>query len=121
MGFKSALRERALREGFSDIRICRPDAAPELADRLAAFLKAGFHGQMRWMSERTAWRADPRALWPEIKSVVMLAENYAPRTDAMRMLARKECGNISVYARNRDYHELVKKRAAEATDRREAE
>ena len=90
--------------------ICRPDAIPEAAGRLRAFVDQGFHGQMAWMAERMAWRGDPAALWPEARSVVMLAEPYTPDSDPLADLDQRDCGNISVYARHRDYHDLVKKR-----------
>lgn len=55
-------------------------------------------------------RSDPRKLWPEARSIVMLGMNYGPAGDPLATLARKSAGNISVYARNRDYHELIKGR-----------
>lgn len=110
MSLKDRLREQAKTEGFAAIGICRPDAIPEAQDRLLTYLKIGFHGQMSWMADRTQWRGDPAALWPEARSVIMLAEPYTPDHDPIDSLAHKGCGNISVYARNRDYHDLVKKR-----------
>ena len=71
---KARLIETALAEGFVAAKICRPDAVPEAAERLNAFLEAGHHGQMNWLTERTGWRGDPTALWPEARSVMMLAE-----------------------------------------------
>jgi epoxyqueuosine reductase len=70
----------------------------------------GHHGQMAWMAERMHWRGDPTALWPEARSVIMLAEAYTPDEDPLANLDRPEVATISVYARNRDYHDLVKKR-----------
>ena len=90
--------------------VCRPDAIPQAAGRLAAFLDKGHHGQMGWMAERVHWRGDPAALWPEARSVVMLAESYAPEGDPMAGLAERERGVISAYARGQDYHDLVKKK-----------
>ena len=107
---KEALVSRALEEGFSLCRVCRPGDIPQAADRLRAFLEAGYHGQMGWMAERTAWRGDPAALWPEARSVIMLAENYTPDCDPMEVVGQPESAAISVYARNRDYHDVVKKR-----------
>ncbi len=107
---KARLREEAGAAGFTAMGICRPDAVPELPERLAAFLAEGRHGQMGWMAERTAWRADPSALWPDCRSVVMLAESYAPRHDPLAVLDRPDRAGISVYAHGRDYHDLVKKR-----------
>ena len=96
--------------GFSDVRITRPDAIPLAASRLSEFLAKGHHGQMTWMSDRAHWRGDPAALWPEAKSVVMLAETYGPDQDPMAALDTREAGAISVYAQGRDYHDVVKKR-----------
>ncbi|MFO1105640.1 MAG: tRNA epoxyqueuosine(34) reductase QueG [Amaricoccus sp.] len=108
--FATALKARALGEGFSACGICAPDAIPQAAPRLRGFLAAGHHGAMRWMADREAWRGDPTALWPEARSVVMLAEAYTPDDDPLALLDRPDLGSVSVYARGRDYHDLVKKR-----------
>lgn len=108
--FKTRLVQQAIAEGFVSCRICRPWDVPEVADRLATFVDQGFHGQMGWMAERQHWRGDPAKLWPEAKSVIMLAESYTPDEDPMAAVARTNHGAISVYARNKDYHDLVKKR-----------
>ncbi|THD73748.1 tRNA epoxyqueuosine(34) reductase QueG [Thalassobius vesicularis] len=107
---KARLIQQALAEGFDACRICAPDAIPQVPGRLAAFLEAGRHGQMRWMEERVAWRGDPQALWPEAKSVIVLGESYTPEHDPMAVIGQGDRGAISVYAQNRDYHDLVKKR-----------
>ena len=91
------------------VGVCRPDAIPEAVGRLARFLDDEHHGQMGWMAERTAWRGDPAALWPAARSVVMLAQSYAPEHDPLDDLARPERGAVSVYAQGRDYHDTVKK------------
>ena len=90
--------------------VCGPDSIPEAPERLAAFLGAGMHGQMGWMEGRAAWRADPRALWPEARSVVMLAESYAPEADPLEATRRRDHAAVSVYAQGRDYHDVVKRR-----------
>ncbi|MBV7410886.1 tRNA epoxyqueuosine(34) reductase QueG [Maritimibacter sp. DP1N21-5] len=110
MGIYDTIRERALAEGFSAMGVMRPDALPELPDRLAAFVDAGRHGDMGWMAERMNWRGNPAALWPEAKSVIMLAEVYTPDHDPMEVVGQPDRGAISVYAQNRDYHDVVKKR-----------
>lgn len=107
---KSRLIAQARAEGFDLTRICRPDAVPEVPARLAAFLAHGYHGQMGWLADRAAWRGDPAALWPEARSVIVLGESYTPEEDPLAGLALPDRGVISVYARNRDYHDLVKKR-----------
>ena len=90
--------------------VCHPDAIPEAKERLAKFIAEGRHGQMGWMAERMNWRGDPAALWPDARSVIMLAEAYTPDEDPMEIVGRPDRGAISVYARNRDYHDIVKKR-----------
>ncbi len=104
------LRAQALEVGFADMGICAPDAMPETAGRLQDFLKAGLHGEMGWMERRATWRGSPTALWPEARSVIMLADNYGPDEDPLKLLPMRDRGNISAYARNKDYHDPLKKR-----------
>ena len=108
--FKARLVARGLEEGFSKVGICAPDAVPEAAERLAAFLAAGRHGQMGWLAERQAWRGSAAALWPAARSVIMLAETYGPVGDPLAVLAHRDRAAVSVYAQGRDYHDLVKRR-----------
>ena len=63
---------------------------------------------MDWLCERSDRRADPRKLWPDVRSIVLLGMNYGPQADPLAVLAQKTAGNISVYARHRDYHDIVK-------------
>ena len=110
MGVKARLLDQAISEGFVACRICRPDSVPEMPEQLAAFVAQGYHGQMGWMEDRMAWRGNPAALWPEARSVIMLAESYAPEHDPLAVLQHPEQAAISVYAQGRDYHDIVKKR-----------
>lgn len=102
------MAERAHAEGFAVLRVAAADAIPLAPDRLKAWLEAGYHGDMNWMDERTAERADPRALWSEVRSVVMLGMNYAGEGDPLAMLSQPDKGAISLYARRRDYHDVIK-------------
>ena len=110
MGLKDDIARFAAEAGFVAMGVCRPDAIPEAAGRLEDFVAAGHHGQMGWMAERIHWRGDPVALWPEAKSVIMLAESYTPRHDPLDVVGRPDRAAISVYAQGRDYHDIVKKR-----------
>lgn len=102
--------ERALSLGFDAIGFARPDAVTEAGDHLAAFVADGRHGDMGWLADTLARRRDPRTLWPGVKSVVVVAVNYGPDSDPMATLTQTDAGTISVYARNRDYHDLLKGR-----------
>ena len=77
---------------------------------LARFLSTGRHGDMAWMAETFDRRADPKVLWPEARSVIVLGANYGPAEDPLASVGHRARGTISVYARNRDYHDVVKKR-----------
>ncbi len=88
-----------------------PAAAPPLrGERLAQWLAEGRHGDMTWMAETPARRASPLLLWPEAKSVVMLAFDYGPSEDPLAATRLGRAGAISVYARHRDYHDVIKGR-----------
>jgi len=78
--------------------------------RLKGWVAEGYHGSMGWMEERIHWRSDATALWPEARSVIMLTENYGPDADPLATLGQPSNATISVYAKNRDYHDHVKKR-----------
>lgn len=80
----------------------------ETHDRLSTFLAKGYHGTMNWLEERADWRADPHVLWPDVRSVIMLAMNYGPDRNPLDVLEKADRAAISVYAGNRDYHDLVK-------------
>jgi epoxyqueuosine reductase len=96
--------------GFAAMGICAPDAIPQAPARLGAFLDAGHQGDMTWMADRAAWRGNPAALWPEARSIIMLADAYTPDDDPLAATKLKDRGAISVYARGKDYHDGVKKR-----------
>jgi epoxyqueuosine reductase len=103
------LIERLARaEGFDAIGVATPDSIPEAADRLRTALADGHHGTMRWLAATAERRGSPAALWPEVRSVVMLGMNYGPQGDPLAILAKRRAGAISVYAQNRDYHDLIK-------------
>jgi epoxyqueuosine reductase len=110
VALKAALATEARALGFAAMGVCAPGAIPGAAARLAAFVAAGQHGQMGWMAERMHWRGNPEALWPAARSVVMLADVYAPGHDPLAVLDQRDHGVVSVYAQGRDYHDTVKKR-----------
>ncbi|MEM8989246.1 MAG: tRNA epoxyqueuosine(34) reductase QueG [Pseudomonadota bacterium] len=96
--------------GFADLGIASPGSVVEAGRHLRHWVAAGNHGEMGWMADRLDWRADPRVLWPAVRSVIMLADAYTPEGDPLEVLQEPERGAISVYAQGRDYHDRVKKR-----------
>ena len=111
---RDAIRDEALRLGFDAVGFAAATLAPEArAERLAQltqFVELGFQGDMGWLGERSAERADPATLWPEARTVVSLAMNYGPTQDPRALQGEAERGAISVYAQGRDYHEVMKTR-----------
>jgi epoxyqueuosine reductase len=105
---KAALVDTARAAGFDAVGVMRPDAVPEARARLEAFLASDAHGDMGWLAANPERRSDPKILWPEVRSIVMLGLNYGPDDDPLATLARRERGTISVYARGSDYHDAVK-------------
>lgn len=90
------------------MRVAAADAIPQAPERLEAWLANGYQGEMGWMEDRRDQRADPRQLWSEVRSVVMLGMNYAGEGDPLAMLAHPDKAAISLYARRRDYHDVIK-------------
>jgi epoxyqueuosine reductase len=107
---RDQIRDRALALGFDAIGFCEARLGAEARERLSAFLAAGLHGDMGWLAERSAQRSQPRDLWPEARTVIALALSYAPAEDPLASLHQRDRGTISVYARGRDYHDLMKGR-----------
>ncbi|WP_244283646.1 tRNA epoxyqueuosine(34) reductase QueG [Pseudovibrio sp. Tun.PSC04-5.I4] len=105
---KADLIKRARAIGFDDIRITTADAIPLAPERLHHFIEEGYHATMEWMPETELRRSNPQELWPEARTVIMLAMNYGPDVDPMEMRAKPDKAHISVYARNRDYHDIIK-------------
>jgi epoxyqueuosine reductase len=107
---KTALKDYARTRGFDVAGITKPDAVPEAKARLDRFLADGAHGDMVWMASTAGRRASPAALWPDVRSVVMLGMNYGPDDDPLAILQARDRAAISVYAKGEDYHELIKSR-----------
>ena len=107
---RDLIRAEALRIGFDAVGFARAHLAEEARTRLQRFLADGMHGGMGWLEARADQRAHPQALWPEAVSVISLGLNYAPEDDPLATLAQPDRATVSVYARNRDYHDVVKKR-----------
>jgi len=110
---RALIEREAKRAGFDAVAVTRPDAIPLAPARLAEFVADGFHGSMGWIAETIQRRAEPSTLWPDVRSIIVLAMNYGPDHDPRALQARRDRGAISVYAQNRDYHDIMKGRLKE--------
>lgn len=114
---KAFLADEARAHGFNLIGITRPDAIADAGLRLKQALRAGYHGSMDWLEQTAERRSHPAILWPQVRSVIMLAMNYGPDSDPRPLQRLRDCGAISVYARHRDYHDLIKGRLKQLASR----
>ena len=105
---RQEIRARALALGFDAVGFAPARLSDAAKAGLKGFIEAGYCGDMGWLADKAERRRDPQALWPEARSVVVLGLNYAPTENPAGMPAGR--GEISVYARNRDYHDLIKKK-----------
>jgi epoxyqueuosine reductase len=110
---RESLTQQALSLGFDCAGVTDPAAIAEAASHFRDFLDSGSHGDMDWLAANPERRADPRGLWPDVRSVIMLGVNYGPDEDPLAVLEQRTRGAISVYARGDDYHDLIKKRLKE--------
>jgi len=107
---KQKLTDEARALGFDCIGVTDPDAIAQAGRYFREFLEAGAHGDMDWLAANPERRADPRVLWPGVRSVIMLGVNYGPDEDPLAILEQRSRGAISVYAQGDDYHDVIKKR-----------
>jgi epoxyqueuosine reductase len=109
MDIKEWLNKEAAGEGFELCRVTSADStSAKPANRLQAWLDEGHHATMDWMETHKDRRASPKTLWPEAKSIIMLGMNYGPETNPLETLEMSAHATISVYARGRDYHDVIK-------------
>jgi epoxyqueuosine reductase len=105
---KQFILEESRAAGFDLVAITRPDAISLAKARLRQYLALGRHASMQWLQETEERRANPEVLWPEVRSIIVLAMNYGPESDPLEILSQKDKAAISVYAQNRDYHDIIK-------------
>ncbi len=105
---KRFLIEEAKAVGFDAVAFTTPDTIPQAPQRLRQYIADGHHADMLWMEETEDRRANPSVLWPEVRSIMILAMNYGPDSNPLGILEHKNRAAISVYAQNRDYHDIIK-------------
>lgn len=107
---RETLRAKAKSFGFDAVRFTAAKTAETTRDRFREFLNSGYAGDMGWLVANADRREDVRVLWPEARTAIMVALNYGPDSDPRALNGRPDVGAVSVYARNRDYHDTLKKR-----------
>jgi epoxyqueuosine reductase len=110
MDLKAAIRDRALALGFDAVGFAPAALSEEARDNLGRYLADGIHGDMGWLAAKADRRGDPKTLWPEARTVIVLGMNYGPTETPNAHVGEAGHGVVSVYARGRDYHDVVKTR-----------
>src|SRR5690349_20861464 len=93
---RTAIEEQARSLGFDAIGITKPGAIESAGHYFREFIAAGGHGDMDWLAAQPARRVDPRGLWPDVRSIIMLGVNYGPDHDPLEILAQRTRAAISV-------------------------
>jgi epoxyqueuosine reductase len=107
------LEQEAAKAGFATFGVTSAKADSKTGERLKRFVADGHHATMAWMEETLERRLSPDAMWPEAKSALVFGMNYGPEHNPLLALDYKSHAAISVYAQNRDYHDVVKGRLKE--------
>ncbi len=110
MALATEIRAKARALGFDHIGFAPAQISERDQARLEQMIAQGEYGSMGWMANRVEQRRDPKALWQAVRSVLVLGVNYGPGLDPLKLLEAPDRGVISVYARHKDYHDLIKKR-----------
>ena len=105
---KTWLAGKADDAGFDVMAVTKASLPSGIAERLHEFLNQNYQGDMSWLAETAARRTSPDAMWTDAKSAIVLACNYGPDHNPLDSLELKHAGNISVYARSKDYHDVLK-------------
>ncbi len=108
--------------GFADVRIADVDLA-HAEDGLRAWLAAGHHGEMDYMASHGMKRARPAELVPGTVRAIVARMDYLPkdagdwRTHEAARQRDPGAAVVSVYARGRDYHKVLRNRLAQLAER----
>ena len=114
---RSRIRDDAYAEGFDQVAFVSAEASPLQAERLDQFIADDHMGQMTWLAETRDRRISPKSMWAEARTAIVLSMNYGPDHDPMDNLKKPEAANISVYARGRDYHDVIKGKLKQVASR----
>ena len=110
MNFTEKIKQKAKNIGFHKIGIVRAEPLEKEGEHLKQWLKKDFHGEMRWMEREPEKRADPKLLFPQAKSIIVVAFNYFTPHEHEESDTK---GKVSRYAWGDDYHDVLKEKLRE--------
>ncbi|MFT6072926.1 MAG: epoxyqueuosine reductase [Alphaproteobacteria bacterium] len=109
------IKNHLLNNGFDQVKAIAKKDFPNIASQLHPWLEAGYHGELHWLINNAQKRASAAYIWDQVQSAFVVTLNYAPETDPRPDFDRNDRTYVSVYARNNDYHDIMKKRLKQVT------
>ena len=106
--FKGIIEKKILSLGFDKVGFCRPEVDHVTKRNYLNFLNKKYHGDMDWLEKHYEKKIDPKKIWPEVKTILVQGTNYSPSSNPIMINKKKTVGNISAYAKNEDYHKVLK-------------
>ncbi len=104
---KKKINKKISELGFDVIGYTQPTVDTKTRIEYKEFLKKKFHGQMGWLENHFEKKINPKKVWDKVKTVMVIGLNYAPEFNPLIKNSLKEKANISVYAHQRDYHDVI--------------
>ncbi len=106
--FKKIITKKIISHGFDTIGFSKPYVDNKTKERYQDFLSKNYHADMKWLVRHYEKKINPKKVWDKVKTIIVIGQNYAPRKNPLSLNNNKNLGNISVYAKNQDYHSVIK-------------
>ena len=114
--FKNKIRKKILDIGFDSVGFAKPIMDLKTSSEFKDFLNKNYHGEMKWLERHYEKKKNPKKIWDEVKTIIVVGLNYAPPDNPLKINNFREKANISVYAKNKDYHVIIKEKLKELKD-----
>ena len=105
---KEKIKQKALSLGFDTIGYTKPNVDDDTKKKYKEFLEKKFHGEMNWLERHYEKKIDPKIIWCEVQTIIVLGLNYGPQQNPLSKNNFKQIANSSVYANNKDYHQVIR-------------
>ena len=107
---KKKIRKKIINLGFDVIGFTKPIVEKRSSDQFKEFIDKNHHGEMKWLERHYEKKKNPKKIWNKVKTIIVVGLNYAPKENPLPINKLQDVANISVYAKNRDYHEVISKK-----------
>tara|TARA_Y100000589_G_scaffold284757_1_gene283854 strand:- start:553 stop:1668 length:1116 start_codon:yes stop_codon:yes gene_type:complete len=105
---KEKIKQKSRELGFDSIGFTKPNVDNQTKRQFKKFLKRNYHGEMKWLERHYQKKINPKMIWNEVETVIVLGLNYGPKVNPILKNKSKKNANASIYANNKDYHNIIK-------------